>query len=164
MALFVARRIRSADLMAILADPFIVHGPPARMRSDNGPKFIAIAVKGWLAQIGVQTLCITSGSQWKNGYRESINGSLRDELLNGEMFYSLAETQILIQAWRRHYNTVRPYRSLGYRLPTPEAVLGQCRRPVPLRSTCDQFWPRRSSCTNNQAGLLIGVRSFQIGK
>ena len=122
MALLVARRIRSADVLAILADLFVIHGPPAQIRSDNGPEFVATAVKGWLAQIGVQTLYITPGSPWENGYCESFNGSLRDELLNGEIFYSLAEAQILIEAWRRHYNTVRPHSSLGYRPPAPEAV------------------------------------------
>jgi transposase InsO family protein len=122
MALLVARRIRSADVLAILADLFVIHGPPAYIRSDNGPEFVATAVKGWLAQIGVQTLYITPGSPWENGYCESFNGSLRDELLNGEIFYSLAEAQILIEAWRRHYNTVRPHSSLGYRPPAPEAV------------------------------------------
>lgn len=122
MALLVARRIRSADVLAILAELFIHHGPPAHIRSDNGPEFIATAVKDWLGQIGVQTLYITPGSPWENGYCESFNGSLRDELLNGEIFYSLAEAQILIEAWRRHYNTVRPHSSLGYRAPAPEAV------------------------------------------
>lgn len=122
VALLVARRIRSADVLAILAQLFILRGPPAHIRSDNGPEFIATAVKGWLGQIGVQTLYITPGSPWENGYCESSNGSLRDELLNGEIFYSLAEAQILIEAWRRHYNTVRPHSSLGYRPPAPEAV------------------------------------------
>lgn len=122
VALLVARRIRSADVLAILAQLFILRGPPAHIRSDNGPEFIATAVKGWLGQIGVQTLYITPGSPWENGYCESFNGSLRDELLNGEIFYSLAEAQILIKAWRRHYNTVRPHSSLGYRPPAPEAV------------------------------------------
>ena len=122
MALLVARRIRSADVLAILADLFILHGPLAHIRSDNGPEFIATAVKDWLAQIGVQTLYITPGSPWENGYCESFNGSQRDELLNGEIFYSLAEAQILIEAWRRHYNTVRPHSSLGYRPPAPEAA------------------------------------------
>ena len=87
-----------------------------------GPEFIATAVQQWLAQIGVKTLYITPGSPWENGYCESFNGSLRDELLNGEIFYSLAEARILIEAWRRHYNTVRPHSSLGYRPPAPEAV------------------------------------------
>ena len=87
-----------------------------------GPEFIANAVQQWLAKIGVKTLYITPGSPWENGYCESFNGSMRDELLNGEIFYTLAEAQILIEAWRRHYNTVRPHSSLGYRPPAPEAA------------------------------------------
>ena len=102
-------------------------GPPAHIRSDNGPEFIATAVQEWLARIGVKTLYIAPGSPWENGYNESFNGSLRDELLNGEIFYSLAEAKVLIEAWRGHYNTVRPHSSLGYRPPAPETV----RSPLP---------------------------------
>ena len=87
-----------------------------------GSEFIATAVKQWLGQIGVKTLYITPGSPWENGYNESFNGSLRDELLNGEIFYSLAEAKVLIEAWRRHYNNVRPHSSLGYRPPAPETA------------------------------------------
>ncbi len=87
-----------------------------------GPEFIANAVQEWLRMIGVKTLYITPGSPWENGYCESFNGSMRDELLNGEIFYTLAEARILIEAWRRHYNTVRPHSSLGYRPPAPETV------------------------------------------
>ncbi|MEA3389634.1 MULTISPECIES: IS3 family transposase [unclassified Sphingopyxis] len=122
LALPVARKLRSDDVLAALAELFVTRGPPAHIRSDNGPEFIATAVQQWLAQIGVKTLYITPGSPWENGYCESFNGSLRDELLNGEIFYSLAEARILIEAWRRHYNTVRPHSSLGYRPPAPEAV------------------------------------------
>lgn len=95
---------------------------PAHIRSDNGPEFIANAVQKWLGQIGVKTLYIAPGSPWENGYNESFNGSLRDELLNGEIFNSLAEAKVLIEAWRRHYNTVRPHSSLGYRPPAPETA------------------------------------------
>jgi len=105
-------------VLAILAELFIFLSPPAHIRSDNGPEFIATAVKDWR----VHTLYITPGSPWENGYCESFNGSLRDELLNGEIFYSLAEAQILIEAWRRHYNTVRLHSSLGYRPPAPGTV------------------------------------------
>ncbi|WP_168454868.1 IS3 family transposase [Sphingopyxis microcysteis] len=122
LALPVARKLKIDDVLAALAELFVTRGPPAHIRSDNGPEFIATAVQQWLAQIGVKTLYITPGSPWENGYCESFNGSLRDELLNGEIFYSLAEAQILIEAWRRHYNTVRPHSSLGYRPPAPEAV------------------------------------------
>ena len=117
-----ARRLRSEDVLADLAELFVTRGPPAHIRSDNGPEFIANAVQQWLGKVGVQTLYITPGSPWENGYCESFNGSLRDELLNGEIFYTLTEAQVLIEAWRRHYNTVRPHSSLGYRPPAPEAV------------------------------------------
>ena len=122
MALPVARKLKSDDVLAALAELFVTRGPPAHIRSDNGPEFIATAVQEWLAKVGVKTLYIAPGSPWENGYCESFNGSLRDELLNGEIFYSLAEARILIEAWRRHYNTVRPHSSLGYRPPAPEAV------------------------------------------
>jgi len=102
---------------------FLMRGPPAYIRSDNGPEFLARAVQEWLAKIGVKTLYITPGSPWENGYCESFNGSLRDELLNGEIFYTLAEAQALIEGWRRHYNTVRPHSSLGYRPPAPETAI-----------------------------------------
>ncbi|MFD1767656.1 IS3 family transposase [Sphingorhabdus buctiana] len=122
LALPVARQLRSEDVLAALAELFVTRGPPAHIRSDNGPEFIANAVQQWLAKIGVKTLYITPGSPWENGYCESFNGSMRDELLNGEIFYTLAEAKILIEAWRRHYNTVRPHSSLGYRPPAPETA------------------------------------------
>jgi len=122
LALVVARRLRHEDVLAALAELFIERGPPAHIRSDNGSEFIATAVQAWLGQIGVKTLYIAPGSPWENGYNESFDGSLCDELLNGEIFYSLAEAKVLIEAWRRHYNTVRPHSSLGYRPPAPEAA------------------------------------------
>jgi len=122
LALPVARRLRSEDVLAALAELFVTRGPPAHIRSDNGPEFIANAVQEWLAKIGVKALYITPGSPWENGYCESFNGSMRDELLNGEIFYTLAEAKILIEAWRRHYNTIRPHSSLGYRPPAPETA------------------------------------------
>ncbi len=121
LALIVARQLKHEDVMAALAELFIERGPPANIRSDNGSEFIATAVQKWLGKVGVKTLYITPGSSWETGYTESFNGSLRDELLNGEIFYSLAEAKVLIEAWRRHYNTVRPHSSLGYRPPAPEA-------------------------------------------
>ena len=122
LALIVARTLSHEDVLAVLAELFIGRGPPAHIRSDNGSEFIATAVQRWLGQVGVTTLYIAPGSPWENGYSESFNGSLRDELLNGEIFYSLAEARVLIEAWRRHYNTVRPHSSLGYRPPAPEAA------------------------------------------
>lgn len=123
LALLVQRRIKNGDVLAILADLFVSHGPPAHIRSDKGPEFVARAVREWLGRIGVKTLYIEPGSPWENGYCESFNGSLRDELLNGEISYSLAEAKVLIEAWRRHYNTIRPHSSLGYHPPAPETAM-----------------------------------------
>lgn len=109
-------------MLAALAELFVTRWPPAHIRSDNGSEFIANAVQKWLAKIGVKTLYITPGSPRENGYCESFNSSMRDELLNEEIFYTLAEAQILIQAWRRHYSSVRPHSSLGYRPPAPGAA------------------------------------------
>ena len=90
--------------------------------SDNGPEFTAKAVRDWLARIGVKTLFIEPGSPWENGYNESFNGKLRDELLNGEVFYTLKEAQVLIEKWRQEYNTLRPHSALQYKPPAPEAI------------------------------------------
>ena len=123
MAIVVARRLRSDDVLHCLADLFVEHGPPEHIRSDNGPEFIAKNVRGWLARIGVRTLYIEPGSPWENGYCESFNSKLRDELLNMEIFTTLREAQVLIEQWQRHYNAVRPHSSLGYQPPAPEAIL-----------------------------------------
>jgi transposase InsO family protein len=118
-AIVVARRLRSDDVLHCLAALFVEHGPPDHIRSDNGAEFTAQAVRDWLARIGVQTLFIEPGSPWENGYNESFNSKLRDELLNGEIFYTLTEAKVLIEQWRRHYNTIRPHSSLGYKPPAP---------------------------------------------
>jgi len=101
---------------------------PEHIRSDNGPEFTAKTVRRWLEQMGVKTLFIEPGSPWENGYVESFNGKLRDELLNGEIFYTLQEAKVLIERWRQHYNHVRPHSALGYRPPAPETlmVVGAC--------------------------------------
>ncbi len=122
LAITVARRLNSDDVLATLTDLFAERGPPAHIRSDQGPEFIAHAVRNWLGKLGVKTLYIEKASPWENGYNESFNGKLRDELLNVEVFYSLVEARILIEAWRRHYNTRRPHSSLGYRPPAPETI------------------------------------------
>ena len=101
---------------------FVEHGPPENIRSDSGPGLIAKAVRHWLSRIGVKTLYIEPESPWENGYNESFNGKLRDELLSGEVVFTLKETQILSEAWRRHYNTKRRHSSLGYRPQTPETI------------------------------------------
>src|SRR5215475_2489954 len=123
LAIVVARRLRSDDVLHCLADLFVEHGPPQHIRSDNGPEFAAKAVRQCLGRLGVRTLFIEPGSPWENGYCESFNARLRDELLNGEIFTSLHEAQVLIESWRRHYNAVRPHSSIGYRPPAPQAIL-----------------------------------------
>ena len=123
LAIVVARRLKSDDVLHCLTELFALHGPPEHIRSDNGPEFAAIAMRGWLGRVGVKTLFIEPGSPWENGYIESFNGRLRDELVNGEIFTTLYEAQVLIERWRRHYNTVRPHSSLGYRPPAPETIL-----------------------------------------
>ena len=120
LAIDVARHLRSDDVLHRLAELFVVRGPPGHIRSDNGSEFTAKAVREWLARIGVRTLFIEPGSPWENGYNESFNGKLRDELLNGEIFYTLKEAEVLIERWRRHYNQIRPHSSLGYKPPAPE--------------------------------------------
>jgi len=117
-----ARRLRSQDVLEQLGYLFIYRGLPGYIRSDNGPEFTAKAVRYWLERLGVQTLFIEPGSPWENGYNESFNGKLRDELLNGEIFTSLLEAQVLIENWRKEYNQFRPHSSLGYRPPAPEAI------------------------------------------
>ncbi len=116
-------RLNSAAGIDLLADLFILRGVPEHVRSDNGPVFIAQAVRDWIAAVGAKTVYITPGSPWENGYIESLNARLRDELLNGEIFYSLKEAKIIIESWRRHYNTVRPHASLGYRPPAQEVFI-----------------------------------------
>jgi transposase InsO family protein len=123
LAIQVKRRLNSTDVLETLADLMILRGPPAYVRSDNGPEFIAKTLREWIAAVGSQTAYIEPGSPWENGYCESFNSKLRDELLDGEIFFSLTEAQVLIEAWRRHYNAVRPHSSLKYRPPAPETVI-----------------------------------------
>ena len=121
LAIRVARRINSLGVIETMADVMLVRGIPEHIRSDNGPEMTAKIVRHWLAQVGAKTLYIEPGSPWENGYCESFNGKLRDELLNGEIFYSLKEAKAVIGQWRSHYNAVRPHSSLGYRPPAPQA-------------------------------------------
>jgi putative transposase len=122
LSIKVARKLNSMNVIETLADLFLLRGVPGHIRSDQGPEFIAEAVKGWIRAVGARTAYIERGSPWENGYVESFNGRLRDELLNGEIFTTLREAQIIIEEWRRHYNRVRPHSSLGYKPPAPEAV------------------------------------------
>jgi putative transposase len=123
LAIRVARRLKAIDVIDVLSDLFILRGVPGHIRSDNGPEFVAKALREWIGAVGAKTAYIAPGSPWENGYVESFNARLRDELLNGEIFYSLREAQIVIESWRRHYNAVRPHQSLGYRPPAPEVFV-----------------------------------------
>jgi putative transposase len=122
LAIDAARRLTSDDVLERLADLFVRRAVPGHIRSDNGPEFTAKAVREWLGRVGVTTLYIEPGSPWENGYIESFNGKLSDELLDGEVFDTLLEAKVLIERWRVLYNTVRPHSSLGYRPPAPEAI------------------------------------------
>ena len=120
LAIAVARHLRSDVVLQVLTDLFTRYGAPDYIRSDNGSEFTTKSVRAWLPRVGVKTLYIEPGSPWENGYNESFNGKLRDELLNGEIFYSLTEAKVLIEQWRIHYNHLRPHSALGYRPPAPE--------------------------------------------
>jgi transposase InsO family protein len=121
LAILVKRHITSQDVIDQLFELIIFRGIPEHIRSDNGPEFTAKAIRSWINRLGVKTLYIEPGSPWENGYIESFNGKLRDELLNREIFTTLTEAKVLIEQWRREYNQIRPHSSLGYRPPAPEA-------------------------------------------
>ena len=123
LSITVARRITSQDVIEQLGELFLERGIPEHIRSDNGPEFTARAIRQWLKDLGVKTLYIEPGSPWENGYIESFNGKLRDELLNVEIFTTLFEAQVLIENWRKDYNQIRPHSALGYRPPAPEATM-----------------------------------------
>jgi len=123
LAIDVGRSLTKESVLERLTDLFIQRGIPEHIRSDNGSEFTAKAVRQWLKALGVTTLYITPGSPWENGYNESFNGKLRDEVLNVDIFDTLLEAKVLIERWRQHYNHVRPHSSLGYKPPAPEAVI-----------------------------------------
>ena len=138
LAIRINRKLKAIDVIDVLSDLFILRGVPGHIRSDNGPEFVAKAVQDWIAAVGAKTAYIEPGSPWENGYIESFNARLRDELLNGEIFYTLREAQIIIESWRRHYNAIRPHASLGYKPPAPEVFVpaftawpASLRRPAP---------------------------------
>ncbi len=154
LAIRVDRRLNSEDVLEQLAALFVYRGVPAYLRSDNGPEFVAKAVREWLAKVGVQTLFIAPGSPWENGYVESFNGKLRDELLNGEIFYTLKEAQVLIEWWREEYNEIRPHSALGYRPPAPGRAAhcqGRLRYAPPALA--------RSSCNNGRTNIDTGTEN-----
>ena len=121
LAIKVARTMKGHEVLEVLTDLFVRHGPPEHLRSDNGPEFTAKLVRRWLARVGVQTL-IQPGSPWENGYNESFNGKLTNEFLNGEIFFTLHEAVVLIEQWRRLYNTVRPHGAYSGLPPAPETI------------------------------------------
>ena len=123
LAMLVKRRLTSDDVIDQLFNLFVFRGIPENIRSDNGPEFTAKAIRKWLARMGVKTLFIEPGSPWENGYIESFNGKLRDELLNREIFTTLIEAQVLIAGWKEEYNHFRPHSAKGYKPPAPEAKM-----------------------------------------
>ncbi|MEO1476671.1 MAG: IS3 family transposase [Pseudomonadota bacterium] len=147
LAIKVARRLNSKDVLEVLAELMVMHGVPEHIRSDNGSEFRAKAVREWLSKIGAKTLYIEPGSPWENGYNESFNGRLRDECLNVELFNNLMEAKIVIEHWRRQYNTIRPHSSLRYRPPAPEAV-----RPADLAPA---IWKRPPDQPFIESDLMV---------
>ena len=131
LAIRINRKLKATDVIDALSDLFILRGVPTHIRSDNGPEFIARNLRDWLAAVGAKTAYIMPGSPWENGYCESFNSKLRDELLNGEIFYTLNEAKIVIEGWRRHYNTIRPHSSLRYQPPAPEVLQWPATQPQP---------------------------------
>ena len=130
LAIKVDRKLNSANVIDALTDLFILRSSPAFICSDNGPELIAQAVRDWITAVGAKTAYIEPGSPWEIRYCESFNARFRDELLNREIFYSLREAQIIIEEWRKHYNTKRPHSALGYRPPAPEAIIHMEQRPI----------------------------------
>ena len=170
-AIRVRRKRSSTDVIDVLTALFILRGVPAWIRSDNGPEFVAKAVRRWIAAVGARTAFIEPGSPWENGYIESFNARLRDELLNGEIFYSLKEARVLIESRRRHYNAARPHSSLGYRPPAPETIImprwppgsappgGQRGRETSYALTFQLDQSTRAG----QRGLVRAAAGFQFG-
>ena len=137
LALEVDRSITAEKVIDVLADLFRIRGVPKHIRSDNGPEFIAQAIRRWLSQAGVETLYVEPGSPWENGYAESFHSRLRDELTNREEFTSLAEARYLADAWRLEYNHRRPHSSLGYQTPA-EFAAGCAAASAPATPTLQQ--------------------------
>ena len=146
--------LKTDDVMDVLTGLFITRGIPDHIRSDNGSEFTSKAIQAWLPKLKVKTLYITPGSPWENGYNESFNGRLRDELLNGEIFYTLKEAQVIIEQWRQHYNHIRPHSSLGYKPPAPMARMKDGAFAL-AQATAPSFMPYPQK-TELNAGPKIG--------
>jgi len=145
LAIDVARRLTSEDVIFRLEQLFVERGTPDYLRSDNGPEMTASAIREWLARLAVGTLFIEPGSPWENGYCESFNGKLRDELLDRETFYTATEAKVLIEMWRQEYNQIRPHSSLGYQPPAPEA-----------------WWPAEAASATLRRPRLVLVESTGV--
>jgi putative transposase len=146
LAIRVARKLKAIDVIDVLSDLFILRGVPGHIRSDNGPEFIAKAVQEWISAVGAKTAYIAPGSPWENGYVESFNARLRDELLDGEIFYTLREAQIVIESWRRHYNPSGRMQPSATRHQPPRCSCqlsphGRLRNPDQLRRPCYPWRP-----------------------
>jgi putative transposase len=135
LAVRVGRSLTHRDVLEVLNELFLERGVPVHIRSDNGSEFTAKRVRAWLKKLEIKPLFIEPGSPWENGFVESFNGKMRDELLAREIFYSLKEAQIMIEMWRKHYNTIRPHSALGYRPPVPATIMLQSHQSQPVRLT-----------------------------
>lgn len=144
IAIRIGRKLRSTDVIDVLSDLFFLRGAPGHVRSDNSPEFAAKAVREWIEAVGSPTTFIEPGSPWEIGFCESFNARLRDDLLHGEIFYTLAQAKVVIKGWRRHYNTVRPHSALGYRPPGPRSRVGRLNNPDQLRRPLRPSRQRRS--------------------
>ena len=159
LAIRVARRINSFGVIEALSDVMLHRGIPEHIRSDNGPEMTAKIVRDWLKRIGSKTLFIAPGSPWENGYNESFNGKLRDELLNGEIFYSLKEAKVVIEQWRKYYNTKRPHSALGYRPPAPVAY---SQTPIPLEQSEIMQETNITTGAKNRSGHRYHMQPYSL--
>jgi transposase InsO family protein len=154
LALEVLRSFTALDVVEVLQYLFAVRGRPEHLRSDNGPEFVAQAVCRWLAQADVKTLFIAKGSPWENGYVESFNGKLRDELLNRELFLSLDEARWVIDRWRLDYNHRRVHSALDYQ--TPAAFAAACAASAPATPALQQHTRSLNPDSLTDTGTKIG--------
>lgn len=150
LAITTKRKLKSGDVLETLENLFIERGVPDHIRSDNGAEFTAKAVQSWLERMEVKPTYIEPGSPWENGYNESFNGKLRDELLDRELFDTLHEAQVLVENWRVHYNTKRPHSSLRYRPPAPQTLL-----PTPSRMAYATLQPSLMESINHDQRLTL---------
>ena len=166
LAIKVARRINSFGVIETMADVMLERGVPEHIRSDNGAEMTAKVVRNWLARLGARTLYIEPGSPWENGFCESFNGKLRDECLNGEIFYSLREATVVIEQWRNQYNTIRPHSSTGYRPPATQTSTGKQQISMHPYSSLYPIGPKypsgqqAKSATSRSFSLLMTLPAF----